>query len=1742
MYPFRSKCYGIKRLRMPVDSVLKVGFSSVLINNQLWNSLILFFIFSFEALKAEQIYYQIVNVSSGYSLDVSGAATTNTAPIIQSVSNSATSQQWELIDKGLYCTRLRNRNSGLAMGISGVSIADGTAVVQAMETDSTNQLWHLDPMGASGYFKLRNAQSGKVLQLSGQSLSTGAATVQMTDNGSYGQLWSFTRVPSGSPAPTSGPNVFSVAKWGNDANPGTLASPFLTLARAALTLKAGQTCYVRAGVYRETLAPAKSGTSTSPITYQAYPDETVIISGMNGVSGWGVYRGNIYTNRISLTLGDQNLVCFNSKPMTLARWPNITDENPFSPNSAPIYIGSLSNIQNAEIPTINWTNAVVWCLAGDRWNSWRTHVTSSDASTHTVSFPANTNWDYTYMDPAMDVSALMNPGTKNEFYLMNKLAALDVPGEWYYESTNSTLYFQAPGNVTPDAGLAEVRQRTTAINLNSRSYVDIIGINCFGANIDLTSANSCHLQDLRVKLGATGIDSSTASGAPGGAAITISGNSNQITRCEVAYGSDYGIFINAGSGNLISQCRLHDFNWVANYATIVKIQGSSNTLTQCEIFHAGRQAIIPSGSGCDISYNDVHDGTLLCNDTGLLYTFGVDGGGTRIHHNWFHSAHSRSGDMSSGVYLDNGCSNWTIDHNVVSDVDDLAYFVNTPAANINVFNNTAWFLGANGAMATDPQLFYTNVLAYNNIANSGLWNGTATGNNMITSDSPFVNATNGDYRLLTNTPPVNAGLLIPGYTDGYSGTAPDIGAYELGRTNWVAGIGGALDDIIWLSSAFQTNIVKANNLNNLDLSSSWTNGPVRSGSIAVWNQLVTTANTTTIGGGIALGGIFLNSPGAAVTINPGTGGLLSLGQYGIDASQTAYGLTLNAPVFLNGDQAWNSGSTSLTAGGSINGGGGLTKCGSGVLTLAGANTYSGDSAVNAGILVLSNSLALQNSPLDTDTSCLGSSTQGITLAVTSLKLGGLSGTKDLGTLFTTGGGYSGVTALTLNPGNGISSVYSGSISNGAAGMMLFKTGTGAQTLSGTNWYTGATIVSAGTLTMGGSGNLGGGNYAANLTNNGVFNYAASGSQNLSGVISGNGPVLISGPGTLTLSGTNTYSGGTFLNGGTLSVSTNSALGTGLLTLFGGTFSNSASCTLTGAVNLTASAAVGVRSGCILSLVGNLTNTGSLTHSGPGTLVLSGTNTYCGDTTVIGGALSLNAGSIGTSNSTLTVAGMASSSIFNLGAATATFDSLYVGYNADAAAGSVNQTAGTMNLVTTFQVGQSWSSQINIYTLSGGTINANTVEMELGRANSYSAYRQTGGTANMLGILFNGPNHLNAVTLSGGIINIGSNGIHTNGGANYDLNYSGATVGSLAAWTSSLNAELTNSTIFDTTGGSIGLAGVLSSIGGIVKSGTGTLTLSGANTYKGITTVSNGTLQVTGAIGTNLVRVISGATLGGTGVLGGTVTNNGTLAPAMGGIGTLGINGKLAFGPAGQALMGIQLGPFTNDLVLVGGSATYNGTLLVSNTGGGTLTNGMVFHLFSVAGAKNGNFTNVVLPSTNSLVGIFNPTNGNLTLAAIPTLTLRAGTLAYGQPLASASLSGCVATNGINGALVPGRFDFANPAMVPKAGETNVWVVFTPTDTTNYLTTSNTVTVNVGSQTNACRIINLLRTANSLTLIGTNNNGYSSGYFQILSTTNLSFQLTNWSVIYSNSFNPDGSCIYTNTDSISTPMRFFILKQ
>lgn len=201
--------------------------------------------------------------------------------------------------------------------------------------------------------------------------------------------------------------------------------------------------------------------------------------------------------------------------------------------------------------------------------------------------------------------------------------------------------------------------------------------------------------------------------------------------------------------------------------------------------------------------------------------------------------------------------------------------------------------------------------------------------------------------------------------------------------------------------------------------------------------------------------------------------------------------------------------TDGTYAGMISGAGAVAKDGVGVLTLTGANIYSGETFFNAGTLAIGAD------------SNLGASTGLLTFNGGALQ-------------FTDSFDLSASRPITLNaPGGTIDTQsFATTIAQEITGAgVLTKAGDGQLTLTADNSYTGGTTIAAGTLQVGSGGTSG--SILGNLDDNGTLAFDRSDVMTFPGVISGVGGVNQIGAGTTVLAGNSGYTGGTTIAAGTL---------------------------------------------------------------------------------------------------------------------------------------------------------------------------------------------------------------------------------------------------------------------------------------------------------------------------------------------------------------------------------------------------------------------------------------------------------------------------------------------------------------------------------------------------------------------------------------------------------------------------------
>ena len=183
------------------------------------------------------------------------------------------------------------------------------------------------------------------------------------------------------------------------------------------------------------------------------------------------------------------------------------------------------------------------------------------------------------------------------------------------------------------------------------------------------------------------------------------------------------------------------------------------------------------------------------------------------------------------------------------------------------------------------------------------------------------------------------------------------------------------------------------------------------------------------------------------------------------------------------------------------------------------------------------------------------------------------------------------------------------------------------------------------------------------------------------------------------------------------------------------------------------------------------------------------------------------------------------------------------------------------------------------------------------------------------------------------------------------------------------------------------AGSISGQGGVVKTNSGTLSLTGDSSYTGITMVRAGTLLINGTLGHSSI-VVSGAALGGTGVITGPVTiqTSGILSPGAE-FGALTISNSLTLTEGSTTFIKLdpprQLFPRVEGV----GHVSYGGTLLINNLAPpGTLAVGQCFRIFSASNAT-GQFSAIYPSPGAGLAWRFSTALGALSVINEPILSV-----------------------------------------------------------------------------------------------------------------------------------------------------------
>lgn len=586
-----------------------------------------------------------------------------------------------------------------------------------------------------------------------------------------------------------------VSPTGSDSNDGSRAAPYLTFTRAVQALLPGDTLWLRSGTYRETLTPLRSGAPGNPITFAAYPGETATLSGCDVVNGpWQTYSGPVQT-----TVATQRVMQLfaNGRRMNLARYPDQTpDQNMLSyTNWTPTVtssprkgVGLVTFPAMPNQPDNYWVGG---CYSGrngtDPFTAARGDIIASTNNTITL-----TNLSYWW---SVDVNAASAVGSGCG-YIINHLNALDAPAEWYWGGSN--LYFYPPTDTVLTQSVVEARTRLWGCNFSNQTDLVVEGLTFSAASLYLGGSSRCRATNCSLLFPAPWSNYTFTNnhdyGGPedGSCGVYVSGTSNRVSRCCLAHSWGSGLRLE-GTNNVLEDSLLEDINWLGRRMAPVQALGLGNSIVRNTLRRCAQAGI--DGGNRTVGFQNVGYQILACSnlitDIGLLTAdcgfFYINSQGDARPVNAtvaYNTCLRTSADpFTMGIYFDNGTCGGSIHHNVVyigTNCDQGIYLHNTAAqSDISVYNNT--LIVGNGKATTCGGQFtsLSNIVFQNNLANRLMSGATRSDHNLTNASlSQFLNSANYDYHLNSGSPAIDAGVPIPGITDGYAGSAPDLGAYE----------------------------------------------------------------------------------------------------------------------------------------------------------------------------------------------------------------------------------------------------------------------------------------------------------------------------------------------------------------------------------------------------------------------------------------------------------------------------------------------------------------------------------------------------------------------------------------------------------------------------------------------------------------------------------------------------------------------------------------------------------------------------------------------------------------------------------------------------------------------------------------------------------------------------------------------------------------------------------------------------
>lgn len=488
-----------------------------------------------------------------------------------------------------------------------------------------------------------------------------------------------------------------VSTAGDDSHSGAKDQPVRTLRQARELVRrqikqAGSsrvpiTVWIAGGTYHVErsfeLSGEDSGVKDATVSYRAEPGAEVRLSGgrqipaevfkpvqdaavvnrLDGAARGHVLQADLKALGIAdfggiVPDGKRGELFFNDQPLMLARWPNrgfvkiveVTGGQPVDVRgTVGDRIGKFS--YEGDRPG-RWVGEKdVWLHGYWFWDWAEQHqkVESIDAKTRTITL-AQPYHHYGYRKG-------------QQYYAVNLLAELDLPGEWYLDRRAGLLYVWPPSPMEK-ARVVFSTLESPVVQFNGVSHVTLRDLTVEAARGD----------GIRIEGGEDNLIAGCTVRNVGASAVVVHGGKrNGVVACDV-YQVNAGIRLSGGdrrtltpAGHYATNNHIHHFSRLQRtYMPAIELQGVGNRADHNLVHDSPHWAVSFNGNENVMELNELYDVCQETGDVGVFYT-GRDWTvrGNVIRHNFIHHVSGPGMCGAQGVYLDDNASGTIVFGNVI---------------------------------------------------------------------------------------------------------------------------------------------------------------------------------------------------------------------------------------------------------------------------------------------------------------------------------------------------------------------------------------------------------------------------------------------------------------------------------------------------------------------------------------------------------------------------------------------------------------------------------------------------------------------------------------------------------------------------------------------------------------------------------------------------------------------------------------------------------------------------------------------------------------------------------------------------------------------------------------------------------------------------------------------------------------------------------------------------------------------